>query len=191
MKSREDLLKYAERYYCDHDHTLQVLKLAELLFNCLSPLHSLDRSHLVTLQSAAILHDIGLQYGPARHHKSSAQIMLADPPPLEDPSALYQVACIARYHRKALPDTSHDIYKTLPSGQRAIVQKLAALLRLADGLDYMHTSCVDTLFCTIGNNKVKIEVVTRGDCKRNIEQALKKSDLFKQIYGREVLIQLA
>src|SRR5437773_12279482 len=47
-------------------------------------------------------------------------------------------ACIARYHRRALPSTSHEEYAILDRDARKRVSALAALLRIADALDYSH-----------------------------------------------------
>jgi len=186
MKNSDELVKYAERYFFDAEHSLQVLKLSELLFECLTGLHKLGKSYLFSLQAAAILHDIGLHNGATKHHKSSCDIIMADPPPAIDPDSLARIACIARYHRKALPGPSHAVYSHLSSRERGVVQKLSAILRIADGMDYSHESCVDSLDCDIKPDKVVIHLKAKCDCKAGIQQALKKSDLFKQIFGRDV-----
>jgi exopolyphosphatase/guanosine-5'-triphosphate,3'-diphosphate pyrophosphatase len=69
------------------------------------------------------------------------------------------------------------------------VQKLSAILRIADGLDYSHDSCVDSLACDIRSDKVIIRLKTKCGCSAGIRQALKKADLFQQIYGRNVEFQ--
>lgn len=186
MNNSGDLTSYAERYYYDAEHSRQVLKLSELLFECLTGLHKLGKSHLISLQAAAILHDIGLHNGVIKHHKSSCDIILANPPPAIDPDTLPRVACIARYHRKALPSTAHAVYSHLSSRERGVVQKLSAILRIADGLDYSHESCVDSLSCDINSDKVVVNLQAKCDCSAGIQQALKKADLFRQIFGREI-----
>ena len=189
MKNSDELISYAERYFFDAEHSLQVLKLSELLFECLAGLHKLSKSYLLSLQSAAILHDIGLHNGAIKHHKSSSDILLADPPPTIEPDILPRIACIARYHRKALPSHSHSVYAHLSSRERGVVQKLSAILRIADGLDYSHDSCVDSLACDIRSDKVIIQLKTKRDCSSGIQQALKKADLFQQIFGRDIEFQ--
>ena len=44
------------------------------------------------------------------------------------------MAQIARYHRRSVPRPSHPAYMALPRESRVVVNKLAALLRVADAL---------------------------------------------------------
>ncbi len=51
----------------------------------------------------------------------------------------------ARYHRKSHPKSSHDEFMILPKDWRVIVNKLSAILRIADALDRTHNSLVNTV----------------------------------------------
>src|SRR6266849_6502511 len=64
----------------------------------------------------------------------SAQMFEATQPLHE----LDEIACIARYHRRALPNISHEEYATLSRSARKRVSALAALVRITDALDWSH-----------------------------------------------------
>lgn len=188
MKNRSELESYAEKYYYDMPHSRQVLKLCEFLFDSLASLHGLPKSYLTYLQEAALLHDIGLCNGASGHHKSSSDILLADPPDCIEPDRLAIVACIARYHRKALPSPSHSLYAQLPAQERKVVEKLAAILRIADGLDYTHDSWVKSIQCSTGKDNVEIQLTASRHSRLSVEQAMKKSDLFTQVFNKNISI---
>jgi exopolyphosphatase/guanosine-5'-triphosphate,3'-diphosphate pyrophosphatase len=125
---------------CTHefDHAKHVTYLALRLFDELLHLHQLGAEQRFWLQCAGLLNDIGWVEGWKEHHKASLQIILSTPLlPFSGKERLI-IGSIARYHRRALPDLKHDHYKALEPDEREIVNKLAALLRLADGLDSTH-----------------------------------------------------
>ena len=188
MDNITELERYADKYFYDAAHCRQVLKLSELLFDCLSGLHKLNKTHLLSLQQAAVLHDTGLSNGAVRHHKSSEAIIVDDPPPSISSDTLIRVACIARYHRKALPSPSHKMFARLSSAERYVVEKLAAIIRIADGLDYFHDSTVESLHCDVKKDRVIIYLKAHSDCSEGIKQAYKKSDLFTQVFGKSLEI---
>src|SRR5436190_382548 len=57
----------------------------------------------------------------------------------------HEIACIARYHRRALPSVSHEEFAALNRSARKRVSALAALLRIADALDWNHDGRVQRL----------------------------------------------
>jgi hypothetical protein len=54
------------------------------------------------------------------------------------------IANIARYHRRAAPNKSHLPYMALDSDARVVVNKLGAILRVANALDADHLQKVVT-----------------------------------------------
>jgi exopolyphosphatase/guanosine-5'-triphosphate,3'-diphosphate pyrophosphatase len=53
------------------------------------------------------------------------------------------VALVARYHRGRLPTRRHPAFAALDRDGRRRVRRLAAVLRVADGLDRGHAAAVD------------------------------------------------
>ncbi len=126
----------------DEKHALQVAKLSVSLFDQLASLHNLDASDRELLEAAALLHDIGWHNGRKEHHKTSRNIIIRSRALPMSTRRRVMAGLIARYHRKKLPQPSHRFFSLLDERSKATVNKLAALLRFADGLDAGHNSSV-------------------------------------------------
>jgi exopolyphosphatase/guanosine-5'-triphosphate,3'-diphosphate pyrophosphatase len=94
------------------------------------------------------------------------------------------VANVARYHRKALPQATHAPYAALDGDDRSLVCGLAALLRIADGLDRAHLDAVQRLQATqVGSRVWELGIDGPGDLDLAIWGAERKADLFEAAYG--------
>jgi len=176
---------------CEYDaaHTHQVARLALRLFDELQPLHKLGAKERDWLHYASLLHDIGWVEGWKEHHKVTLRIILTTPLlPFSNKERLV-IGSIARYHRKALPDIKHDHYAALSPDERQVVDLLASILRLADGLDTSHQERVRDLSCKISQKKIIIKCAIQSGTKQEIKSALEKSDLIKQVLHRDIEIK--
>ncbi|HEY6405974.1 MAG TPA: hypothetical protein VIY29_00760, partial [Ktedonobacteraceae bacterium] len=125
-------------YVEDWPHARQVERLSTQLFEATLPLHQLDALSLRLLQRAAFLHNTGMMIEARRHHKHSFRLIKETQLPDFTDEERHEIACIARYHRRALPSTSHEEYAVLDRAARKRVSALSALVRIADALDYSH-----------------------------------------------------
>jgi len=170
-------------------HTRRVERLSLRLFDELGELHGLGDEPRFYLQLAAVLHDIGVPASARGHHKAALRMILADRTiPLDDRSRGI-VASVARYHRKALPAQRHAHFAELTSGDREVVRRLAALLRVGDGLDRTHTDTVRDLTCTIGEREVVVRCEASGEAAAEFQAAGKKGDLFEQVFARKLVFE--
>jgi exopolyphosphatase/guanosine-5'-triphosphate,3'-diphosphate pyrophosphatase len=92
------------------------------------------------------------------------------------------VAHVARYHRKSLPGLKHDSYRALSPTRRNRVSRLAALLRIADALDYEHSGKVRRFRVTLKNSRVALRLQGTGDLLLEKWSLLRKSDLFERVF---------
>lgn len=179
----------AERTYDpDPVHSERVTTLALALFDGLSPLHKYGPGERRLLEIAGRLHDIGWsRVVSGKHHKVSRDLILElDIPGLDDRDRLL-CALIARYHTKALPDHSrHRLFASLDPDRRLLVEWLAGVLRVADGLDCNHNNIVAYLACKVGDKTVTIRLEASGGCRREIERAREKQDLLLRMTGRRI-----
>jgi len=98
------------------------------------------------LELAAMLQDVGRFRAGRGHHKRSHRMLSRMAAPLDWPGENWEmVAGLARYHRGALPEMSHDEYERVPAGQRKRFLRLAAVLRLANALDAGHARTVRSM----------------------------------------------
>jgi exopolyphosphatase/guanosine-5'-triphosphate,3'-diphosphate pyrophosphatase len=70
-----------------------------------------------------------------------------------------------------------------------VVEKLAAILRIADGLDRSHRQLVTSVSCRLRSRRVELEAVARGDCEAELDAARRKADLFERVFDRRALFR--
>ena len=172
------------------DHCRQVAELAGRLFDETAPLHGLREMERCLLVSGALLHDIGVSVTYQRHHKHSRDVILGAA--LEAFTSREQgiVANVARYHRKALPSEAHKHFAALRPGDRELVRKLAAIVRIADGLDRSHSNVVESVEARrLGEDAWEIGVSGRGSMSPEFWAVReKKAELFELVFGVELTI---
>lgn len=170
-------------------HAEQVCRTSLSLFDQTKEIHGLGAEERRLLEAGALLHDIGYAKGAAGHHKASRDAILVAR--LEGFTAveLRIIACLARYHRKADPKPSHKVYCDLPESLRSVVCKLAALLRIADGLDRSHDASAQALRVEREGKKVRIWVSQEPVNELDIWGAERKRGLFESVYGCSVRIR--
>jgi exopolyphosphatase/guanosine-5'-triphosphate,3'-diphosphate pyrophosphatase len=151
---QRSVLELAERFGANLAHARQVTLLSQNLYDRLQTLGVLPAtSHEDTLaatprsllSAAATLHEIGLLIGQSSHHKHSAYLIRHAGLLGYDPAQIGLVAQIARYHRKSVPRPSHPEYAALAPADQKTLGQLAAVLRVADGLDRSHAQSVRIL----------------------------------------------
>ena len=189
---RNPLMAFVEetavRYDPNPAHNKQVTLLAMALFDGLRPLHEYGPGERRLLHIAARLHDIGKsRVVSGDHHKRSRDmIMEFNIPELKEEE---QLACslIARYHTKALPNPSHHRqFASLNSDRQNLVEWLAGVLRVADGLDCAHSGVVGRLECEIEPGAIKVRLKATDECRRQVDRARQKQELLVQKAGRPI-----
>ena len=183
---RQGMAELLDRYETEPTHTLHVAGLALSLFADLQSWHGLGAAECLLLEAAATLHDIGwsqTQPDGTGHHKASARMIREYPwPGLTRPS-VELIAQIARYHRKSLPTLDHGPYAALGDGDRRRVSRLAAILRIADGLDRRHIQAVKQVSLLRHDAGWRGTVSGRGTLDAEIEAAGRKADLLERESG--------
>jgi exopolyphosphatase/pppGpp-phosphohydrolase len=179
----------------DWPHARHVMYLSALLFEATRPLHKLNERALRLLERAAFLHNTGMMIEARRHHKHSFRLIKETPLPDFTAEERYEIACIARYHRRALPGKDHEEFMALSSSARKRVSRLAALLRIADALDYNHDGRVHHLsvppeLCKRDVWTIALEVRPLAELEDEVEQAYDKADLFEREFHRKLHLVL-
>ena len=183
------VIETARTYDPDPSHSEQVTALALALFDGLCILHGYKSDERRLLEIAGRLHDIGWsRVVSGKHHKlSSEMIQEIDIPGLDEEERL-TCSLIARYHTKALPDPSrHGRFASLDQNKRELVEWLAGILRVADGLDCNHMSPIKRLSCTVADKVLTIHLEGTGDCRIEIERAQQKQELLLKKTGRNIV----
>lgn len=168
------------------DHVFQVCRLALSIFDQSTELHHFGAPERALLEAGALLHDVGYQRGAQRHHKHSRDVILGLELPGFSETQRKIVACLARYHRKADPNPSHAVFRDLNADDQAVVQRLAAILRIADGLDRLHVASAQALRIEHAGGILRILVQQRRPCPTDLWGGLRKAELFQQVFGVRV-----
>jgi exopolyphosphatase/pppGpp-phosphohydrolase len=182
------VIKTSQRYDPDPDHSKHVSTLALDIFDDLQNIHGYGAGDRQLLEIASRLHDIGWSMVVSgKHHKLSRDIIMKlDIPGLTN-SQRFMCALIARYHTKALPDVArHRHFASLDRKQREIVEWLAGMLRVADGLDCSHANLIRRLQCKINGKIVRIHLESAGNCRREMEKARRKQELLLKKLERTI-----
>ncbi|MDZ4179859.1 MAG: Ppx/GppA phosphatase family protein [Coriobacteriia bacterium] len=177
---------FARTCNADINHAEQVCRMALLLFDELGPALRLDPETRYLLETAALLHDVGYHIAYERHHKHSYHLIsYADLPGFAE-KELRLIAAIARYHRGALPKTRHEALVDLNRADRTLVSQLAALLRLADGIDRSRGRRVQTMELDLTGAHLRVALSGSSALDVEVYGAQRKSDLFEAIFGVRV-----
>ncbi len=182
--------KLAESYDCELVHMEQVARLAAMLFTGLAPLHGYRAHELDLLLAAALLHDVGISNGYARHHKKSRKLILAGELPAFTAREKEVVANIARYHRKASPSEKHRQFRMFSADEQELVTRLAAILRIADGLDRAHENAVAKVRPQRTSVTLwRLNLFGPGDLSFAAWAGRRKVGLFEKAYNVRVLFE--
>jgi len=177
-----------EKYRYDGEHAQTVRRLAGQIFDQLKTEHSLGPRDRLLLDVAAILHDIGLFVGLRGHHKHSQYILEAAEIFGLSRDDMKVIANIARYHRRGVPQKTHLQYVSLSREDRVRVNKLAAILRLANALDAEHLTKVQEVKMRPQGESLLIALEGTGDLTMERLVAASRADMLTEVFGRRVVI---
>jgi len=172
----------------DWAHPRDVARIGLPLLDLLRDLHQLNEDSARVFYAASILHDLGWVVGQQQHHKRSMEMILAAEFEGIDVAEKRRIACLARYHRRAFPDPGHAIYEELPADEQETIRQLAAILRVADGLDRGQVGNVEYVSLgTLTGEIVHLVIHSAYPCNEELYGGRKKSDLFRLVFGRALV----
>lgn len=184
MKAQDDILDLGMRFEIESAHAGYVAKLALALFDGFQPLHGLGKSDRKLLYAASFLHDIGYASDPENHVIEGARILAENPIKAfasDDWGALIGTVLLHRRDWRSMLD--HDVFPITGEKMLVRIKKLAAILRIADGLDHGHIQDARIFYCKHGkkSDKAGVEYTWYAG---NIPWAEGKADLWETIYKR-------
>jgi exopolyphosphatase / guanosine-5'-triphosphate,3'-diphosphate pyrophosphatase len=180
---RRSVLDFARRHAWDEAHCRQVTALALSLFDQTTDLHGLGPAGRELLEAAGLLHDVGYAVAQSSRHKHSLYLIRNADLDGWTSDELLIMANVARYHRKALPSERHDDYMALDEPDRVVVRRLAALLRVAEGLDADHFQVVEEVLVVPEDGSLRLELRARDVPDHDIWAAEQNADLFQAEFG--------
>ncbi len=173
----------AEKYHVDLDHANNVAEVAVRLFDLFQADHGLSKRHRLLLRVAGLLHEVGGFVSTRAHHKHSEYLITNSEIFGLNRNEIVMVAQIARYHRRSVPRASHLTFMALPRESRVIVNKLAALLRVADAMIRGHRRRPADIHFQRQGDELIISLSGGHDLLLEERAMTAKGDLFEDIYG--------
>ena len=143
------------------------------------------------LEVAALLHDVGIFVSLRSHHKHSQYILSVSEIFGLGRDDMAMISNIARYHRRAAPNKSHLPYMALDAEQRVRVNKLGAILRVANALDADHLQKVREVRVLREEEQWVLEVEGGGDLTLERLASLARADLLVEVFGRKLAFREA
>ncbi|MCG8649099.1 MAG: Ppx/GppA family phosphatase [Pirellulales bacterium] len=182
-------ISLGRKFEFDENHARNVAELARKLFDQLSTEHGLDNRHEVILFVASLLHEIGMIINTRSNHKHALYLIRNSELFGLSKGELLNVGLVARYHRRAYPQPSHDGYGTLALEERVVVAKLAAILRLAIALDDTRSGRIREIECVREGARLIINVPGVDDVSLEQIAMRENSGLFRDVFGLPVLLR--
>lgn len=179
------IVNLMRRYYDNAPHNYHVRLLSLQLFDELADLHGYGDFERDLLASAALIHDIGMAVHYYDHHKHGFYLTMGAPIPGFNHREQVIIGLLVRYHRKGTPD-DEGYGGLLEDGDMDRVERLAALLRLAEHLERSKAQRVRGVRCHVSDDYVQIEVIADGDVSIELHEARARAELFEDAYNARV-----
>lgn len=178
-----------QKYGIERSHADNVARNALELFDILSTVHGLDPELRGFVEIAALVHDIGVGTDFENHHKVGRDILFVHPPSELSEWLFPVVPWIAFLHKKKagkekIEKIKGKAFGEMPENLQNLTLKVAALIRLADALDYsrMESRLGEV---TIGKKCIEFEIVGQ-EAEIDSERMDKKSDLWSLLYNTKL-----
>jgi len=179
----------AEKYRVDLVHARNVAETAVRLFDELQPDHGLGARHRLLLRVAGLLHEVGSFVSNVAHHKHSYYLIAHSEIFGLNRDDTEIAAHVARYHRRSSPKPSHLEYIALPRESRMVVNKLAAILRVADALARTRGRKIENLRFQRRSDEFVICLPGAPDLVLERRSLAVKGDMFEDVYGMTLRLE--
>ena len=183
----ESVVGLARRCNWAEGHARKVASLSLSLFDATAELHGLGAADRELLELAALVHDVGEHVSSSGHHRHGAYLVRNGQLRGFAPDEIELLAAVVRWHRRGEPRQS-DEFPLLDADAMARVRVLAAILRVADGLDRSREGIVATIGVSVAPSLVLIRPVTvpGADAELEVWGARRKRSLLEKVLDREV-----
>jgi len=188
---RRSVIELAERYGYNAAHARHVGQLAVALFDQTRAVHRFGDREREWLEYGALLHDAGVHISYERHHRHSYYLIKNGELRGFDPQEIEIIALLARYHRQATPKKTHEGYGPLKGELRRTVRTLAAMLRLAEGLDRSHAQVVGAIDVVPKGNAYVIRLRAAGDAELELWAAHRHAAPLEDVLERPLRFEVS
>lgn len=176
-------------YDLNEKHARQVAALSLSIYGQLQSLHELEPPMEKVLKTAAMMHASGLALRYYNYPLHSFYITLNSAINGLSQRELLLAAYVAAIHAKQDFKVDVEKYKVLINREDIQhIQKLAVILRIAEGLDRTMCSRVDRVDISILGDDVVIKTTANGRSDLELRDANRCAELFKKVFKKKLLV---
>ena len=176
------------KYGNEEAHGRHVADLALRLFDETHDLFGIPKGDRPLLEAACLLHDVAYGVNPRRHAELAEGIIRAEGLRGFTPTQRECIATVVSLHYSPLAFEAARARANRSADSRRVLH-LAALLRIADGLDYSHLQ--DSEIASVVKTKRRIRVNVRCSLfPRAIEVARKHANLWREAFPADFDLRL-
>ncbi len=191
---RRNLLAWArslkKKYHVSHRFGKEVARLSLELYDQSHELHRMPHRDRLLLEIASLVHEIGLYIRVGGYHRHSAYLISVSPLLGLSKREKRVLSQVVRYHRKAGPSESNEIFACMSDSDQTKVWQLSALLRLGIALNKERRGRVEDVDVEIDKQNITLRLEGDGDLMLERWAALQTIDYIKQAFDRELHIDL-
>ncbi len=186
---RDAVRNLASQYDTDFAHSEHVARLALEIWDALHAhgLHRGDDAERELVWATGMLHDIGVAVDYDDHHKHSRYLILNAGLPGFTPRETALIGQAARYHRKGNPSLG-EFASVASDGDRALLDRVAACVRLAEQLERSRDQSVHTCEVFVHDGTAELRLRASGDTRIARWAAERQGDLFKRAFDRDLSV---
>jgi exopolyphosphatase / guanosine-5'-triphosphate,3'-diphosphate pyrophosphatase len=188
---RRSVVRLAEIMDDEPTHSAHVARLALALFDATTDLHGLGDDARELLEAAALLANVGLFVSHSKHHKHTYYVIRnSDHLSGFNDHEIEIIAQVARYHRKSAPSAKHAEFAALRPRDQETVRTLAAILRVAIGLDRTHGARVQDVTAHRARRTLIIDAhpAAGADISLELYTANERRELLEAVLERPVSV---
>ena len=191
---RRSILQLGRACAYEAEHAQHTAFLSLRLFDELQRLkvHAYAHRERELLEYAALVHDIGAFLSHSNHQKHAYYLIRNSDLLGFDDTEIDIMANVALYHRKGLPKKRHENLQGLSRAERKLVGELAALLRIAEGIDRSHLGLVKDIRLDLLANprRFVLTLASEADCQLEVWGVQNSRDLFEYAFGAPIAVQV-
>jgi hypothetical protein len=177
-----------DKYSVNMAHAQHVTAHAYRLFDETAEVHRLPDHERRLLEAGALLHGVADNIDLDNHHERARDIILETPLENFTEAERVMVALIAAFHRKKVHPEREPVFLQLPEMLQRDTLSLAAILRIADGLDASQTQTTQIADVSYSGREITI-LVTGEQSVQDAQRARAKADLWLHQFGQHAIIE--
>lgn len=188
-ESTENMLNI---YEPDKAHVRHVTKLALTMFDSWKSIHGLRSSYRRLLETAALLHDIGIGINYYSHARHSAYVIQNAKLFGLSHKEQFMVSVIAGWHHGHSKNYFRDPFykKMLTESNWKVVTKLAVLLALAESLDFTNSKQIQNITPDIQKKNASLVINSPGLPSIELHELYEHKSWFKKTMGVELNVEV-